>query len=177
MSLNKLISIILLTGLILPGLFSLVSFNYNKYQIKKQVKKEIIKGFDKSELSLISISKHQKNTKLQWIHSKEFRYNGEMYDIVKLIETPDSIHYYCWWDKEETELNNKISNVLNHIFSDNPQSKKMLSKSFSFLGVFYEIVKVFDSLINESYLLMYFHSSESTISQSCKPITPPPQLS
>ena len=177
MSFNKLISILLLTGLILPGFFSLVSFNYNKYQIKKQVIKEIIKGFDKSELSLISVSKLQKNTKLQWIHSKEFRYNGEMYDIVNLIETPDSIHYYCWWDKEETELNNKISNVLNQIFSDNPQSKKMLSKAFSFLGVFYEKIKEYDVFLNAFNLLMYFHSSESIISQSYKPITPPPQLS
>ncbi|QQS35359.1 MAG: hypothetical protein IPM56_14060 [Ignavibacteriales bacterium] len=40
-----------------------------------------------------------------WKHSKEFKFNGDMYDIVERIDTKDSVHFYCFLDKKENKLN------------------------------------------------------------------------
>lgn len=39
-----------------------------------------------------------------WKHKKEFRFNGEMYDIVERAETADSVFFECIHDKKEKEL-------------------------------------------------------------------------
>jgi hypothetical protein len=45
----------------------------------------------------------------KWIHSREFRYNGEMYDIVKNEESDNRLFLYCIHDKEEKKLNEEFA--------------------------------------------------------------------
>ena len=40
----------------------------------------------------------------RWIHSREFKYNGDMYDIVKKEETEDQLIVYCINDTKEKKL-------------------------------------------------------------------------
>jgi hypothetical protein len=53
--------------------------------------------FDKSDIQ---------NSKIEfmWIHSDEFRYNGDMYDIVKKEENENQLILYCLNDSRETKL-------------------------------------------------------------------------
>ncbi len=40
----------------------------------------------------------------RWIHSREFKYNGDMFDIVKKEETEDQLIIYCINDTKEKKL-------------------------------------------------------------------------
>ena len=40
----------------------------------------------------------------RWIHSREFKYNGDMYDIVKKEETDKQLFFYCINDTKEKKL-------------------------------------------------------------------------
>jgi hypothetical protein len=40
----------------------------------------------------------------RWIHSREFKYNGDMYDIVKKEETDKKLFFYCINDTKEKKL-------------------------------------------------------------------------
>src|SRR5690606_30808540 len=41
---------------------------------------------------------------LDWEHSREFAYLGEMYDVVRSSSTRDSVTYWCHHDVRETRL-------------------------------------------------------------------------
>ena len=45
-----------------------------------------------------------KKINFKWIHSREFKYNGDMYDIVKKKETETELIIYCINDTKEKKL-------------------------------------------------------------------------
>lgn len=98
--------------------------NYQKDILRKQVKHKIIQGIDRQELVLLSFTKTEAKEKLRWKHSKEFEYKDQMYDIVESITYGDTIHYWCWWDHEETKLNKKLSVLTRQAFSKDPKQKE-----------------------------------------------------
>ncbi|WKK76088.2 hypothetical protein QYS49_01265 [Marivirga salinae] len=106
--------------------------NHQKKQIKREVKWKIIEGIDKSELVLIQLSKSEAAEKLEWKHSREFEFEGEMYDVVEFAETTDSIKYWCWWDYEETVLNKNLAEVVNNLLGNHPDKQEKEQKLISF---------------------------------------------
>lgn len=100
----------LLVSLIAPVLTGLTVLHFQRKALRKDVKHRILEGIPKSELTLVKISPENKN--IRWKHSKEFEYNGEMYDVVRTEKHGDSTFYYCWWDNKETHLNQKLNETL-----------------------------------------------------------------
>jgi hypothetical protein len=45
----------------------------------------------------------------KWIHSREFKYNGEMYDVVKKEENDKQFFLYCINDKKEEKLEEEFA--------------------------------------------------------------------
>tara|TARA_R110001592_G_scaffold307299_2_gene580929 strand:+ start:464192 stop:464725 length:534 start_codon:yes stop_codon:yes gene_type:complete len=119
--LNRLLSILLLLCLIAPFLGSVLWVKHQKHLVKKSVKKEIIAGIDREDLVELTFSANQLKTDLNWKHSKEFEYLGKMYDIVEQSASGDSTTYWCWLDKEETELNNQLDRLLAIAWNKNDQ--------------------------------------------------------
>lgn len=111
--------ILLLSCLSLPFLGIVTVFHFQKSQIRREIKHKIIDGLDPSELARISLHKNDLS-QLRWEHSKEFEFEGEMYDVVSTIETKDSITYWCWWDYEETTLNQALKHQLAQALNTNP---------------------------------------------------------
>jgi hypothetical protein len=56
-----------------------------------------------------------------------------MYDIVESISIKDSITYFCWLDREETELNNKLKDLVANAMNQNQRSNNPL-KNFKKLS-------------------------------------------
>jgi hypothetical protein len=106
--------------------------NHQKKQVKREVKWKIIEGIDKSELVLIQLTKAEAKEKLDWEHSKEFEFEGEMYDVVEFEETTDSVKYWCWWDYKETALNKNLAEVVNNLLGNQPDKKEKEQKMISF---------------------------------------------
>jgi len=118
--------------LLAPAGVTFLIFQYEKSVIKREVKENIIQSLDKSELVLIKLSKAEAKTELDWEHSKEFEYKGEMYDIVQVEKTYDSIKYWCWWDHEETALNKKLTKLVNEILGNDKEKNEQESQLISF---------------------------------------------
>jgi hypothetical protein len=95
--------------------------------IKREVKQRIIEGIEAHELVTFSFSKQEVATLLDWKHAHEFIYKGQFYDIVSQTESTDSITYQCWWDKAETELNQRLNRftAASWTQTDNHSSKGM----------------------------------------------------
>ena len=85
-----------------------------------------------SQTTLLKISTEQLY-ELVWEHAQEFRYQGEMYDVVSSYQESDTLFIECWKDHEETELKNKLYNQL---VQENPISTRQrehTSRFFTFL--------------------------------------------
>lgn len=109
-----------------------------------------------------------------WEHTnKEFHYKGEMYDVLKIRYTQDSVHITAFKDGKENDLNKQLAAI-----QQNKKKKEAGSVSFlKFFSVFTmppdaeEIAHSENSLIfNESYI-------QSLFSHCSDVITPPPQVS
>jgi len=102
---------------------------FEKSTIRRELKWKMIAGIDLEELVLLKFSKEETQTKLRWEHSKEFEYEGQMYDVVSSEIKGDTIFYHCWWDHEETKLNKKLKILVANAFDkgeDNQQKQKNL---------------------------------------------------
>ena len=70
--------------------------------IQEAVQRKLEEGIPENELVKLTFYKEEIPKLLKWEHDKEFEYNGQMYDVVKVTDVGDSLQYLCWWDKAET---------------------------------------------------------------------------
>lgn len=171
------ISMFLLIVLIFPVSGTLTWMYFNKLQIKKSVKRAIIHGVPDHQLNLILITKKQRHL-LHWKHSKEFEYLGEMYDIVRQESCGDTTHYWCWWDKEETTLNQYINTLAYGFIDKSLERKSKLENLFEFLKSFYfepQVVFVLNFRVSADPY-QNFPQNELLTSLTVKTYTPPPEI-
>jgi hypothetical protein len=170
------ISIFLLIVLIFPVSGTLTWMYFNKLQIKKSVKRAIIHGVPEHQLSLVSISDSNKHL-LRWEHSKEFEYLGEMYDIVRRENCGDTTHYWCWWDKEETALNQYIAQLSSGFIEKSADRKQKLGYLFDFFKSIYfvaeEALMVHMATLNKKY--NNFHEKDIDTALHSDICPPPPE--
>lgn len=126
---RTLFSILLLSCLLAPIAIHFVVLKQAQYALKKEIKRKLIAGIDKSELVLLRFTEAEKNTRLKWKHALEFSYQGEMYDIVETEIKGDTTYYWCWWDYAETDLNKKLAASL-HIQQENQPQKQENEKQW-----------------------------------------------
>ncbi len=126
---------------------------FQKAQVKKEIKRKMIAGMDKNELVLLKFTKKSKIEDLKWKHTKEFEYNGEMYDVVEVKQISDTIFYWCWIDYEETKLNIKLQNLVAYALGHNPNENKR------------------QKLI-ESFFKLQFYSSNNNLFNFCNTVFP-----
>ncbi len=77
-----------------------------------------------AELVTLTFLKQDSNEQLQWEHSREFRYKGQFYDVVEVIEVGDSIAYTCWWDKAETLVAETMEKLVEQDNASGGKAKK-----------------------------------------------------
>lgn len=89
-------------------------------------------GLSSDQLVLIKLSQADSKTQLDWKHSKEFEYQGQMYDVVRSEVKNDCIYYWCWWDHKETSLNKTLNALSTKAAEKDPlqQENRYLLKQF-----------------------------------------------
>lgn len=130
---------------------------------KKQINKSLKTDWKKSTLLLLKFSKNDlKNGKLnlKFIHSKEFNFNGKMYDIVEVIEEKDSVAYLCYLDIKEMlfissllGVNFKLENLLPLL----PIIKIIQITNFEFENLFFEFKNLNYLISIKKYLKNIFY--------------------
>ena len=101
------LSISLLLVLLLPAGISQLYYGYRFQQIKKEIKRQLKQGVPDNELVLLGIPaelEKEPNTHFQRIHAREFKYLGQMYDIVRQESCDDTTWYWCIHDFKESAL-------------------------------------------------------------------------
>lgn len=175
---KRLLSIALIFSIAAPFWISYSVIQYQKYSVKKEIKKQIINGMDKNDLVQFRFSKKVAETKLEWEHSKEFEYSGVMYDVVESVKKNDSVYYWCWEDDEETKLNQKLNALVEKTAGPDKIKNENLKQLSNFLSTLYNSFNnpfSFDCDNDSSNSLSYYFALY--LSLTIEPQTPPPKHS
>jgi hypothetical protein len=68
----------------------------------------------------------------RWIHSREFKYNGDMYDIVKKEEKEGKLFLYCINDSQEEKLDKEFNKKVEET-TTNKKQKPNDSNPFKYI--------------------------------------------
>jgi hypothetical protein len=134
---GKLLGILLFLCFVAPIATTSIVLQIQKKQVKKEVKRRLIQGIDRSELVMLTFSEDDKKTRLKWKHSKEFEFEGEMYDVVETKVVGDSTHYWLWWDDDETKLNHQLEDLAFLAFGNHPKKQEHQQRFSQFFKSFY----------------------------------------
>tara|TARA_R110002096_G_scaffold238027_3_gene429333 strand:+ start:26373 stop:26906 length:534 start_codon:yes stop_codon:yes gene_type:complete len=175
---GKFFGIFLFFCFLAPIATTFIVLKIQKKQVKREVKWKMIAGIKKEQLVLLKFTEEEKHSKLNWKHSKEFEFNGEMYDITSSEVIGDTTYYWCWWDHEETKLNKQLDNLLAYTLGNNPknqESKKRLHQFFKSLYFSESTEENSLAFQHEKQLCATTPNFYQSISKS--PPIPPPELS
>lgn len=168
----------MLISFVAPLAASFAILQFQKYQIKKNVKERIIAQMDVEELVLLKFSDDEKQTLLFWENSKEFEFKDQMYDVVKTEVKNGITYYYCWPDDQETKLNKQLDELVAFTVGNNPNHNNDQKNLSLFLKSLY-----FSKYIQENFIVysettnsFLFHPKDYQ-SQIHSPTDPPPKIS
>jgi hypothetical protein len=156
----KRISVILLISIVCfntVGYFFV--FKAKELQIKSDVKQLIKESVPENQLIVIRMTP-ENSPGFVWIHSKEFRYQESMYDVVKQKTVSSGItDYYCIEDVKEAGLFRHLNALVKDMMNGNKQAARV-NKLFSvFLaGLFPPVPYDIDFISLEKPVIFYFKS-------------------
>lgn len=145
--------------------------------MKVEVAERLHEEVESVNLVELRFSQEESRTLLRWEHAREFEYLGQMYDIVQQQSTEDSLFVWCYWDQEESRLNQELADYMQKGQDTNPENKTTEER----LQDFYQSLFLKERLApattqlyrtkqpNTSFL---FHLSWADF----EPPTPPPRL-
>ncbi len=175
---RKIFGILLIVCFVAPVATTYVMLQFQKKQVKKEIKWKMIAGIDKEELVLLKFTEKEIQTQLKWKHAKEFEYKSEMYDVVETNTLSDTTYYWVWWDHQETKLSKQLNKLVSFALGNNPKQQENQKKLQNFFKSLYfstperkEYV-VFQEVKNKHYFGQNFYQS-----LSASPSVPPPEKS
>jgi hypothetical protein len=157
----------------ISGVFAWIHFE--KAIVKGEARRHLISAADKNGLVVLEFSKMETESLLRWEHSREFEYDGQMYDVVESWAVGDTVHYRCWWDRAETRLNDRLRELAVRAFGDAPKIGddeafgRSLLRSPAFV-----VAPVWKTPGPRSVFRRLANFSEWRSSRSVRPLTPPP---
>ena len=104
---NRLLSLLLLGCLLFSSAGCVLLLKLQQYQVRQEVKQRLKAAVPAEELVLLKIARQLEqdgSPAFERIHSREFRYRGQLYDIVRQEAHEDTTWYYCLHDAQETRL-------------------------------------------------------------------------
>lgn len=97
--------------LIGPAWFARQALHKQVRLARREVKAMVLQGLPRETLKELRF--HRKDASgLYWEHSSEFRYDGQMYDVVESSAEGDTLIYLCFEDRKETALRQRLTALL-----------------------------------------------------------------
>lgn len=162
--------------LAVPFLGTYAWLKYRTQLVRREVRRRITDKIDKGDLTHLAFSKDEAASRLDWEHADEFEYNGRMYDVVDKDATRDSVHYWCWADDSETEINHGLNNLAAHLLGNTPQQRETQKQFFYFLtNLFHSEAAPWSPFLalNDKLCLAGFNFAYASASHA--PPAPPPE--
>src|SRR5215471_2286005 len=102
-------------------------YAFQQWQIKQEIKRELIAGLPDSALEIISLE--DQGNALEWEEEgKEFSLHSAMYDVVRIKKIEGKTFLYCLNDKKEKELRKTLSHIIKTSDSKSNKSNKYTLK-------------------------------------------------
>ncbi len=128
--LRKFISIILILLFLFYSAGICLVFHFIRYTVREEIEEEIKRGLEESDLSVITIYDTDREG-IDWIRpGKEFRYKGEMYDVVKTRTTDHKKYLYCINDTREKQLVDDFKNHFKRRKKTEGKVKRLFTKIY-----------------------------------------------
>jgi hypothetical protein len=174
---SRLYSIALISCLVVPLATCFVMLQWQKKQVRKVVKWNLIANVDHQELVHLTLSAEEQQTQLRWEHEGEFEYRGEMYDVVKTEVIGNSTHFTLWHDSEETRLNKKLDELVAIALGENPKKQENEQK----VNDFFKSLFIANDPINSEIIVLAentkYHPAKNYRQQGAhSPPVPPPEI-
>lgn len=134
---NRPSGMFLLAAFLLPSLLTLGSLELRRAQVREAVAATIRKGLPPAEVVRLSFSIASARQELDWEHSREFAYRGQMYDIIAVDWEGDSVHYTCYWDHAESLIKNELRQFWMGIFQSDPLQQAASARWFYYFTQLY----------------------------------------
>jgi hypothetical protein len=167
---------LLVCCLLLPFSGTYIFFHLKEIQIKKDVNTFIHNNIEEKDIITLRFSAEEIRTKLTWKHSREFVFDGHMYDIVDQGREGNSYWYRCYRDHKETRLYKEKEKLIARALGNDPFQKKQNEKIRNLFKTVFQLDDFSrnDVIFNPSiihYSLFVIHYSLIPPS----PPTPPPK--
>ncbi|NBR14209.1 MAG: hypothetical protein EBU01_06455 [Crocinitomicaceae bacterium] len=158
------------------GFFSY--FEWEKFQIRREIKEVIAQTSSKKELCELEFTfKEMKN--LTWFESREFKFQGRMYDVVKRIPTKNGVHFICINDSKEASLYAKLDQAtfanMNSSSQNSPLKHWLKVLKTPFTSDFYPANFTLSTVIKAEKTIYYF-KQENCLLVSIDSSSPPPKI-
>lgn len=158
------------------GFFSY--FEWEKFQLRQEIKEVIAQTSTKKELCELEFTfKEMKN--LTWFESREFKFQGRMYDVVKRIPTKNGVRFVCVNDSKEASLYAKLDQStfanLNGSSQNSPLKHWLKVLKTPFTADFYPANFTISKVIKKGKTVFYFNKENRSL-VSIDSFSPPPQI-
>ena len=143
-------------------------FHVQLAAVKSEIKAFLRNQKDHKELKQIILSKTESHL-LHWEDENEFRYRGEMYDVIEMKSTADTVIFHCIADEKETALFNQYQK----------NNKRNGSGSFIFQLITAPYILPTDHLLKQPEKVIQSHFTDDSPSLKNPPSTvpqPPPNV-
>lgn len=154
-----------------------LAFSVVKYQVRKEIKKQIKLGLPESELTFLHIAKSDED-ELSWVESgKEFIYKDQMYDVVRVESKQDTTIYQCIKDTQEDALFAHLGDhVQKHIAENKPMKNNGAKKLGQHVIKIYFLSEVTYFLALTESIIEFPSINNVCVSAVKKVHSPPPEL-
>jgi len=145
--------------------------NSHKSETFKKIEK-----YEASKKKTVLYISWKNSAKIEMLNSKEIKYGGKMYDIIKMENKNDGIYYYCYDDEKEDKIINWFSNFFNLKANKDNQSKSPAAEyALNNLLKYFINSQKFHNDIPISYTAYTVKEIDLYLQPSIKIVTPPPQ--
>ncbi len=122
-----------------------VVFKGMQFQVRKEIKRQIKFSVPEDKLVVLRITKaieFGNSNEFKRIHKGEFRYKGQMYDIIRTEISGDTTIYTCIHDVKESNLFANLDKYIKEDFEKNNSTKQKANKLNSQINnLFFQITK------------------------------------
>lgn len=129
---------------------------------RHEMKQFIKAGVPEEDRVILKIAKQtESNLEIfEWEHSREFRYKGEMYDVLSREEHGDTTYYSCIHDVKESGLFKELDDLVTRFMNEEDDSQQeFFSGFFEKVYLRYSPPKPFHAEVKEQFNTAYLEIS------------------
>jgi hypothetical protein len=159
-----------------PAALSWLARAWQKHCLKETVEAQLKQGVEAADLIVLAFAKKEAERLLEWEHEREFEYQSQMYDVIKVESRNDSLFYTCYWDKAETALNEQLDRWMANFLQQSPVQQQQSERLACFFKSLYCTWPIAQSSFLKSYLPQQTFTNLPLFSQWISPpVLPPPE--